>query len=46
MLTDSKIGKQIAFNHDLTSKITVCLSMPRQMQEPSSSLRPNSKSVL
>jgi hypothetical protein len=44
-LTHSKIGKQIAFHIDMRSKITVCLSVPPLMLEPSPCLRPNPKSI-
>jgi hypothetical protein len=43
--TRSKIGKQIAFHKQMTSKITLCLSIPRLMQEPSPCLCPNPKSI-
>jgi len=42
----SNIGKQIAFHHDLMSKITDFQSIPQQMQELSPCLRPNPKSIL
>jgi hypothetical protein len=37
-LTRSKLGKQFAFNQDLTSKVTVLASIVPQMEELSSSL--------
>jgi len=37
-LTHSKIGKQLAFPHDEMSKISVCISILPQTQEPSPSL--------
>jgi len=40
-LTCSKIGKQITFHQHLMSKITICLSIPPQTQEPSPCLCPN-----
>jgi hypothetical protein len=40
-LTRSKIGEQLAFHDDQTSKITVCTPILPQRQEPSPSLRRN-----
>jgi hypothetical protein len=44
-LTQSDIGKHLAFHRDKTSKITVCLSILPQMQEPSPSLCRNPISI-
>jgi len=43
--THSKIGKQLAFHSEQTSKITVCTSIVPQTQEPSPSLRQNPISI-
>jgi len=44
-LTSSKIGTQIEFHWDLTSKIVFGLSIPLVTQEPSSCLHPNPISI-
>jgi len=44
-LTRSEIGKQLAFQRDRTSQITVCISILPQTQEPSPSLRRNPISI-
>jgi len=44
-MTCSKIGKQLAFHRDQTSKSTVCTSILPQTQEPSPSLRRNPISI-
>jgi len=44
-LTHSKIGTQIAFHRDITSKIQVCLFNSPLTQEPSPCLSPNSISI-
>ena len=44
-LTCSQIGKQMTFHWDLTSKITVCVSICPQAQQPSPCLCPNPKSI-
>jgi len=43
--TRSKSGKQIAFHQQMTSIITLCLSIPPLTQEPSPCLRLNPKSI-
>jgi len=43
--TRSKSGKQIAFHKQMTSIITLCLSVPLLTQEPSPCLRLNPKSI-
>jgi hypothetical protein len=43
--TCCKIGKQNAFHKQLTSKITIYLSILPLTQEPSPCLRPNPKSI-
>jgi len=40
-LTESKIGRQIAFHRDMTSKMSICVSIPPLAEEPSPCLRPN-----
>jgi len=44
-LIHSKIGKQLAFHCNQTSKITVCISIHPQTQEPSPSLCRNPISI-
>jgi len=44
-LTRSKIGKQLAFHHDQTSKGAVCTAILPQTQEPSPYLRRNPISI-
>ena len=40
-LTPSKFGTQIAFQWDMMSKMTICLSVPLLMLDPSACLHPN-----
>jgi len=44
-LTPNKIVTQIAFQKDMTSKITICISIPLQTQEASPYLLPNLVSI-
>ena len=44
-LTRNKIGTQITFHRDMTSKVIICVFVPLLMQERSRYLRPNLISI-